>query len=202
MLKLKQLLLVPLNRFAHWRWARDRRALVARLSKGSVGAEVGVWKGAFSGQLLEALQPKELHLIDPWRFFPNKKDCWYGGAVAKQQRDMDVIHDAVVNTLKERREVFIHRSTSAEAAATFKDAFFDWVYIDGDHYYDGVMSDLVNYYPKIKKGGTLCGDDLNWTAPGLGGERPVDRAVRDFVQRMPGAELRVIGTQFMVIRTQ
>ena len=36
----------------------------------------------------------------------------------------------------------MHRSTSAEAALTFDDEYFDWVYIDGDHSYEAVLADL------------------------------------------------------------
>ena len=35
----------------------------------------------------------------------------------------------------------------------------DWVYIDGNHSLDFAYRDMVNYYPLIKPGGYLTGDD-------------------------------------------
>ena len=36
----------------------------------------------------------------------------------------------------------------------------DSIYIDGNHEYDFVKKDLENYYPKLKDGGILAGDDF------------------------------------------
>lgn len=32
-------------------------------------AEIGVWRGDFSQQLLDKLMPVELHLVDPWLMY-------------------------------------------------------------------------------------------------------------------------------------
>ena len=42
----------------------------------------------------------------------------------------------------------------------FGDANFDVIYIDGDHHYEAVKTDLHNVLPLLKDGGLLCGDDL------------------------------------------
>ena len=41
----------------------------------------------------------------------------------------------------------------------FKDEYFDLIYIDGDHSFSGVFSDIQNYYSKLKPGGILSGHD-------------------------------------------
>jgi len=51
---------------------------------------------------------------------------------------------------------------SEEAADHFPNSFFDYVYIDGDHSYEGVTRDLASYFPKIKIGGLILGDDYGW----------------------------------------
>jgi len=48
---------------------------------------------------------------------------------------------------------------SVRAAKQFKDGYFDFVYIDADHSYDGVTADLEAWYPKVRKGGMLAGHD-------------------------------------------
>jgi hypothetical protein len=43
--------------------------------------------------------------------------------------------------------------TSEEAVDLFENAYFDWVYIDGNPLYEYVRNDLQNYDPKVKPGG-------------------------------------------------
>jgi len=50
-------------------------------------------------------------------------------------------------------------STKTEVINSFRDSYFDFVYIDGDHSYKGAKSDLKNYYSKVKRGGVIAGHD-------------------------------------------
>jgi hypothetical protein len=52
--------------------------------------------------------------------------------------------------------------------------FADMIYIDGSHLYLDVLLDLQNYWPLLKDGGVMFGDD--WTCP------DVREAVLEFVQ--------------------
>jgi hypothetical protein len=49
----------------------------------------------------------------------------------------------------------------------FSDGYFDIIYIDGDHSYNGVQSDLSISIEKIKPNGTICGHDYTTTFPGV-----------------------------------
>ena len=44
----------------------------------------------------------------------------------------------------------------------FEDNFFDYIYIDAEHTFKAVTKDLEVWYPKLKKNGTLFGDDYYW----------------------------------------
>ena len=49
----------------------------------------------------------------------------------------------------------------AEAAALdFPDSFFDFIYVDAGHEYANVARDLDLWWPKLKAGGMLAGDDF------------------------------------------
>jgi hypothetical protein len=48
---------------------------------------------------------------------------------------------------------------SVDAAKTFSDRYFDYVYIDGEHVYRDVTDDLLAWFPKCKKGGVMSGHD-------------------------------------------
>jgi len=44
----------------------------------------------------------------------------------------------------------------------YNDDSLDFVWIDGDHEKDIVYNDLINFWTKIKKGGTIGGDDIEY----------------------------------------
>jgi hypothetical protein len=166
------------------RIAFERRSeLLGLLPRGSVGCEIGVWKGDFSAQILKTVKPRELHLVDPWRFASEAgyDEAWYGGALARSQEDMDRIYEGVKKRFRvpiEEGVVVIHRFESAAVAPTFADDYFDWIYIDGNHLYEYVRADLESFTPKVRSGGLVTGDDYGdpgWWKDG------VRRAVDEFV---------------------
>ncbi len=62
---------------------------------------------------------------------------------------------------------------SLSASQKFSDNYFDFVYLDANHDYDFILSDLKAWFPKVKNQGILFGDDYN---------RPygVNKAVAEF----------------------
>ena len=44
---------------------------------------------------------------------------------------------------------------------------FDLIYIDGDHSYEAAKSDILDSLKVLKKGGILCGHDMNDVCPGV-----------------------------------
>jgi hypothetical protein len=170
-----------------------------------VGAEVGVWKGDFAATLLRETRPRRLHLIDPWRFLDDEaySDAKYGGAEARDQADMDAIHRGVLRRFRWPRlrgVVKVHRAPSVEAAAELPDGSLDWVYIDGDHTYEGVRADIEAFRRKVKPGGLMLADDYGdrgWWADGVkrafdefiaaGGAEVVAKRRAQIVCRLPDA---------------
>lgn len=186
---------------------KHRRALLAAMPHDSVCAEVGVWKGDFTKLILEVAKPRELHLIDPWEFQGEFPDIMFGGGVAKGQADMDLIYEGVRQRFKDEPSVHFHRGYSAETLKKFPDEFFDWVYIDGNHYYEFVSEDLRLSWAKVKDCGFVTGDDYTWQ-PGdaeLASTEapPVRQAVEDFMvdEGVSRGSLKVMGSQFILQRS-
>ena len=157
--------------------------MLTRMPKRSVCAEIGVYQGDFSAKILEIVEPRQLHLIDPWKYesAPTYGASWYGGKCGVDQSHMDGIHDRVVERFREPiagGTVCVHRLDSSTASRGFPDGFFDWVYIDGNHLYQFVKDDLDRYYHKVKPGGFLAGDDY---AKGDWWQGGVKAAVDEFV---------------------
>lgn len=63
-----------------------------------------------------------------------------------------------INPYKNR--VVIYNGKSENISKTIKDGCFDCVFIDADHSYEMALLDIENWYPKVKKGGLLCGHDF------------------------------------------
>jgi len=147
---------------------------VIRVHGGRVGCEIGSAFGTQSEHILANTNVELLYSIDPYIPYDN-------GVFPKQatQKRMDVLAQIVEARLKqfEKRSQLI-RKTSIDASQDFPDNSLDFVYIDGDHSYKAVSTDLQAWWPKIRPGGILIGDDYNHKShPGT--KKAVDEFIRN-----------------------
>lgn len=169
--------------------ARDE--ILGLLPRGAVGAEIGVWTGDFSAQILAATAPQRLHLIDPFqtRHEPTYDAAWYGAA---RGADLSAVRDGVLERFAEEialGQVLVHQAPSQQVLADIPPGSLDFLYIDGDHTYDAVRSDLELGFAACKPGGLICVDDYvlgRWWGDA------VLRAVHEFL----GAHARDCGVVF------
>lgn len=181
------------------RETRTRRFLLDMFPKRSVGAEIGVHLGDFSAHILEIVQPAELHLIDPWEHqtAPEYRAAWYGGRVERGQQEMDERYEAVRRRFAAEvttGQVRLHRGSSTDVLEEFPEGYFDWVYIDGNHYYEFVRKDLDLALRKTRAGGLITGDDYAAGGAWKGG---VKRAVDEFRASRPVELLALRNRQFV-----
>ena len=66
------------------------------------------------------------------------------------------------------------KNTSGESAKMFDDNSISILHIDGDHSYNGVKSDMNNFWSKMKSGGIIVNDDYTWGC--------CKRAIHEFIQ--------------------
>lgn len=181
------------------RYDTHRQRLLQQLPRHSVGAEIGVHEGDFAQDILRVVAPRKLHLVDPWKHHdtPEYKYSYHGGQ-KNGQADMDARYQRVRDRFAaevDHQQVQIHRAYSQDVADQFTDQYFDWIYIDANHFYEFVKQDLELYYPKVKPGGYIGGDDYDIPGWWEGG---VERAVDEFVARHQ-LELRLFGRgQFLI----
>jgi hypothetical protein len=157
---------------------------IKRLPEDGIGLEIGVWKGESS--VLFAEKSKHVDCVDPWsvevyedgtKFDMDAFVQRYESIVGSDNpEDFQKFYDNLYVEVKEKLEslgnVTVHRMTSKE----FFDKntkMYDWVYVDGDHSYEGCLYDLQNVWSIIKEGGTLFGDDY-------GNKDGVTKAVNEF----------------------
>lgn len=126
------------------------------------GVEVGVAAGKTSAYLLATFPTLHLTCVDkwipPWAQTPYAQthDMFaQGDAAAHDERHVK----AIAVTRPHRQRVTLLQASSENVATSAPDAWYDFVFIDGDHSYEGVLEDLENWWPKIRAGGLFCGHD-------------------------------------------
>jgi len=110
------------------------------------GVEVGVFKGRHSKCILEKSMVKKLYCVDP--YLP-----YFGYDITKCE---EMAHKRLS---KFGNKVVWIKKKSLNASKDIPNEL-DFVYLDGDHSYEYVKKELELYYPKLKKGGVLAGDDF------------------------------------------
>ena len=171
-----------------------RRRMLEALPRNGVGAEVGVWEGRFSSEILEVCAPTVLHLIDPWEYDPRFNNTGFGRK--KNAERMPQMFDLVSAKFAGDARVRLHRTTSAEALGGMADGALDWIYIDGNHNAPFIDTDLALALAKVRPGGVIAGDDYHWND---GDGTPVRDAVAGVVDRLGDrAHLEVMGQQYIL----
>ena len=162
-----------------------RLDLLKLLPKGGEAAEIGVAEGAFSRHILRDVQPRRLHLIDPWEH--QARDDYqtdrYGNVAADVQESRFQQVSAAFAAEVASGQVELLRHYSSDAAGRFAAGQLDWVYLDGLHSEAGVAADLKDYAPKVRQGGFLLGHDYTNHEPAQRSGFGVVQAVNAFCER-------------------
>jgi len=122
------------------RLLQNRDVMLEHMPKNATCAEVGIWKCDYSKKILRDTEPKKLHLIDIDAAAINCANGAFGREIASGQ-------------------VSVHLGDSAAVIESMPERYFDWIYIDGDHSYEGVKRDLAAALPKLKQRGLLAMND-------------------------------------------
>ena len=64
-------------------------------------------------------------------------------------------------------KIKIIKNDSTSESQKYPNEYFDIVYIDASHEYEYVKQDILNWLPKVKLGGIICGDDYTRGWPGV-----------------------------------
>jgi len=135
------------------------------------GAEIGVYKGATSQELLNRFPTTAWTFVDPWMMWPKEASYrkYHRRTGSLDQCEWDAVRAQAFNRIQFAAvgPVNILQMTGYEACQCFSGAYFDVVYIDADHTYAAVKQDIEDWLPKIKHGGVICGHDYGGTYKGV-----------------------------------
>lgn len=128
---------------------------------GMVVAEIGTYDGSTSYKIAPIVKEMNGTFIAVDWFFGSIGVCPNG------QGYSDNKHSPLLSQFKDNIEAVdctsitkIYDMTSLNAANLIEDKSLDICFIDADHRYASVKSDILTYINKIKPGGILCGHDL------------------------------------------
>ena len=113
-------------------------------------------------------------------------DCWIDDGVPARndiglnQKGLDLQYETFRPLVDFKPYVKICRGYTFDVVKEFPDEYFDFIYIDADHTYEGCKRDMDDWYPKLKHGGFLIGDDYRRSANKLHIKFGVIEAVKDF----------------------
>ncbi|MGB2713341.1 MAG: class I SAM-dependent methyltransferase [Vicinamibacterales bacterium] len=159
---------------------RERAALARRAAGCSRLVEIGVWHGVTTSVLRRAMASTGvLWAVDP--FPPGRLSFSLQQPIARSE--VRRVQNGVVRWVRE---------TGEQAASTYRQAGeppVDLVFIDGDHSYEGLVSDWRAWSPLVRAGGVICLHDSRSTP-----ERRIDgagsvRATSEVVLTDPAFEL-------------
>ena len=152
---------------AMWRLAQDERADKVQV------LEVGSWCGASALTWGEAIQlyfagEGKITCVDAWQPYVDLQTN-----VGIVDHDMDAAllrgepfemfrHN--IGFLAAGIDVEIRNGWSNDVLPLLEPGAYDLVYIDADHTYAGVRTDIENSAGLVREGGIICGDDLELQA--------------------------------------
>jgi hypothetical protein len=184
------------------RRAAKRDFMFEILPKGGVVIEVGVFDGDFSERIMALNAPQKLHLVDPW--FTRDDGTLFDGPTqqfaSKEQASaaLEFQYQHVISRFSAEiasGRIQMHRMLSHDAAPLFPDEHFDWAYVDASHFYEDVKHDLATFFPKLRRGGYIAGDDYDrrgiW-------DHGVTRAVDEFIASGVAEVVRLHNHQFVL----
>lgn len=134
-----------------------------RKHKWEKGAELGVWQGRTYMHLLKKFPALDLTGVDLYEAQPDNTgpETWVSGENGHEWNH-EKYYKNVTRFAAKRTNARILRMTTTEAASHVEDESLDFVFIDADHSYEGVVNDIRHWAPKVKKGGAVMGHDIDW----------------------------------------
>ena len=170
---------------------KNRNELIKWIPHKGIGIEIGVNAGEFSKIILEKNDPQKLYLVDCWEHQDHY--CWVDDSNIPTEDKLKLLE-----TIKERYKlddrVVIKRGYSLDIVKTFDDNYFDWIYIDADHW--KIYEDITAWMPKLKEGGYMMGHDYMDSLASPKSEIPAPIPVKKFIDwytKMYSYKLHITG---------
>jgi len=125
--------------------------------------EIGSYCGASTEIFATHFPNSTINSVDPWEMYVEDCSTYDLNQQALELKEAEQIFDKLILKYP---NIIKNKTSSVEFSKTIKEETVDFIYIDGNHQYSSVIEDLRTWYPKIKKGGMMCGHDGSWESVG------------------------------------
>jgi predicted O-methyltransferase YrrM len=148
-----------------------------------IGVEVGVQRGLYSEVICRENPQMKVYGVDSWKAYVTHpaEDQFKTTQNHSSQETLEQFYEQTKTRLSPYKNYEIIREYSIEALNHFEDGSLDFVYIDANHEYGFVKSDIEGWSKKIRKGGILAGHDY-YRVRNPGSLMHVKLAVDDYVR--------------------
>ncbi len=129
----------------------SRLSMIAELPAGSVGAEIGVYRGDYSRQVLDLPNVAKLFLVDPWE---RQKD--YKDTINEEDQEghyQETRRQVGKDLANGRCEII--RGYSVTVAQNWAGPLLDFCTIDAYHAYEAALADVTAWSKRMKPDGVM-----------------------------------------------
>jgi len=116
-----------------------------------IGVEIGVNNGRYARHMCESIPGLTYYGVDPYQTYDGYEIVTHDSTY---QRSLSKAADAIGEY-----DAKIIKDFSALAYKMFDNNSLDFIYVDGNHDFEYVFSDILLWYPKIRTGGIISGHD-------------------------------------------
>jgi predicted O-methyltransferase YrrM len=138
--------------------------------------EIGSWRGrstCYMGSLIKNSNKNvKFYSVDTWEGSDEEQHISFIEELKSQGKTLFEEFQENIKSCGIDDVVIPIQSTSILAAEQFEDNSLDFVHIDASHEYEDVLNDIKSWYPKVKPGGMITGDDYLWSG--------VNKAVKEY----------------------
>lgn len=129
----------------------SRLAMIQELPPHSVGAEIGVYRGDYSLQVLKETQVGHLYLVDPW-----EKQADYKDTINEEDQEGHMAETLrkVMPYISAKRCTLI-RGYSVPVSESGNVPLLDFCTIDAYHAYEAALADVTAWSKRMKPAGVL-----------------------------------------------
>lgn len=119
----------------------------------NVGVEIGTRFGSFAKVLMDENPNCQLTCVDPWIGYNNRTQQWQDDSYERAVK--------LLSPYIQAARCILCRQPSMEAVVDWTDENIDFVFIDGNHYFDFAMEDILYWSRKVKAGGIVAVHDYH-----------------------------------------
>ncbi len=131
--------------------------LVEQAEDDSLFVEIGSYKGMSSAfmavEIINSGKNIRFECFDPLQLDVGSWSCNPDEQAGYSEKEFHARLESVKDHYK------LHKMTSDDAVKQYDDASIDFLMVDGDHSYEAVKKDILNFLPKMRSGGIIVLDD-------------------------------------------